>query len=226
MTPDRSGFPREGLERVVRENLDNYVEGAYDVRPWGRWDALSVKVENDVVVECEKRITVNPTPMGILSLQMHEQRDEVWTVEKGTLTVLLNGEKITVGEGNQIFIPRGAIHCMVNETNEPVIVHEIQRGICREADNHRLEDAHGRKDDVNDNVHADTFLKTMASRHEAGDDKIEGDKLMDIFMNEKPSERKTSFVAILTQSREAYAPFAKVVANYNHQPVSVGKKCG
>ena len=212
---------------VVKENLDNYVAGAKDTRAWGSWEALSVKVENDVVVECEKRITVNPTPMGILSLQMHEEREEVWTVEQGTLTVILNGEKIIVEQGQSIFIPRGAIHCMINETDTPVVVHEVQKGICREADNHRLQDAHGRKTDITDDIHADTILRTMQRRFSVGNDNTEGDRLMDIFMNTKPSQHIELFLEVLSHSTSVYRPFAEKVANLNQYPTpGNAKKCG
>lgn len=210
---------------AVKENLEKYVAGSKDTRDWGTWEALSVKVENDIVIECEKRIIVNPTPMGILSLQMHEDREEIWTVEKGILTVIRNGEKIILEEGESIFIPRGAIHCMINETGEPVVVHEVQKGICREADNHRLEDAHGRKDSVDDTTHAETFLKTMTSRHDADDHHLSGDRLMNVFMNKIPTDRMACFISILNESRTIYKPFADEVVSLQCSLQNRGNTC-
>lgn len=199
------------------ENLANYVAGAKDTRKWGTWEALSVKVVDGVVVECEKRIVVNPTPMGILSLQMHEGRGEVWTVEEGVLTVILNGQKHNVSKGQSIIIPQGAIHCMINETNSPVSVHEIQRGICQEKDNHRLEDAHGRKDSVNDDEHVATMIKTLKSRFDAQDFAPDDDyDLINIYLTHRnePAELKDSLLNVLNVSRHLYAPHSVLVQSY------------
>jgi len=221
MAPDGSQTSAGDFKAVTQENLAPYKPGASDTRPWGTWEALSVKVENNIVTECEKRITVNPSPMGILSLQMHEGREEIWKVEQGTLTVILNGQKINVPEGESIFIPRGAIHCMINETDEPVIVHETQKGICREADNHRLEDAHGRKDPVSDETHCETILKTMINRYGEHDDSTDNDSLMAIFIDGKPSARADKFLEILKNSRAEYKPFADKVASSPNPPQQV-----
>lgn len=217
--------------KVTIENLDNYLLGAEDLnRPWGTWkvikhplceDGIEItqeRLESEphlIPAEAEKEITVYPSPRGILSLQMHEGREEVWTVEKGTLTIILNGEKVTVEEGESIFIPRGAIHCMINETKENVVVHEIQRGMCRETDNHRLEDAHGRKDDVSDEVHATTMMKTLTDRHDESDCNTD-DVLMAIFMNEVPSTRNAKLIEALQQSRDLYQPFVQLVHDYKN----------
>lgn len=88
---------------------------------------------------CIKDLVVNPGHQ--LSLQRHRGREEYWVVKKGILTVIVDGQRIDVLEGQAIFIPQGAVHCMNNNTDEPVHVEELQFGICREKDNVRLLDA-------------------------------------------------------------------------------------
>lgn len=129
---------------MTHENLAPYEMGAKDMnRPWGSWEVIAHPVKNnDIITQCEKRIIVHPHKM--LSLQMHEGREEIWRVESGTLTVCLNNEIHELNAGDEIFIPLGAIHAMVNLTNLPVSVYEKQSGDCREEDNFRLMDDSGR----------------------------------------------------------------------------------
>lgn len=88
---------------------------------------------------CIKDLVVNAGNQ--LSLQRHRGREEYWVVKSGLLTVIVDGNQVDVKEGEAIFIPKGATHCMNNKTNAPVHVEELQFGICREADNVRLLDA-------------------------------------------------------------------------------------
>lgn len=88
---------------------------------------------------CVKDLVVRPGNQ--LSLQKHQGREEFWVVKKGLLTVVVDGQRIDVEEGNAIFIPKGAVHCMNNRTDADVEVEELQLGICREEDNVRLLDA-------------------------------------------------------------------------------------
>lgn len=76
-----------------------------------------------------------------LSLQYHQGREEFWIVKSGILTVILDGQLIDLSARQAIFIPKGSTHGMNNRTNAPVIVEELQLGICREEDNIRLLDA-------------------------------------------------------------------------------------
>ena len=93
----------------------------------------------DPIEFCIKDLVVNPGHQ--LSLQRHRGREEFWVVQRGLLTVIVDGQRIDVAEGQAIFIPMGATHCMNNCTDEPIAVQELQLGICREEDNMRLLDA-------------------------------------------------------------------------------------
>lgn len=124
--------------------LEAYKIGDSDyTRPWGGYTVTDVKMDDsngDEVVE--KDIQVNGCVM--LSVQSHVGRSEIWQAKKGTLTALIDGQIHTVAQGQTISIPKGAIHAMINTGSEPIIVHEIQRGVCREEDNTRYYDMSGR----------------------------------------------------------------------------------
>ena len=137
----------------------DYAPGAKDVRGWGMWEALAVETDaNNRIIACEKRITVNavsadPNKVGLLSLQSHDQRDELWRVVSGVLTVILDDKKHTLTAGQEIVIPVKALHAMANLGSVPAVVFERQTGadlgngkigVCEEDDIHRFSDALGR----------------------------------------------------------------------------------
>lgn len=123
-------------------NMPGYIVGETDTRPWGSWEVLETGTDNGEEY-CIKKITV--TPGGILSLQSHELRREEWTVLDGVLEVTRNDEILTLQAGEKVNIPCGAKHRMANRGTVDAVVHEIQRGICREDDIVRYEDIYGRK---------------------------------------------------------------------------------
>ncbi|HMT09551.1 MAG TPA: cupin domain-containing protein [Pyrinomonadaceae bacterium] len=53
---------------------------------------------------------------------MHRHFTETFTVKKGTLSILINGEKRVLHEGETISIPPMTAHRPFNETNETVVV--------------------------------------------------------------------------------------------------------
>jgi|TARA_R110000823_G_C15610709_1_gene466445 mannose-6-phosphate isomerase len=109
-----------------------------EYRPWGKYEVL---LDNEDVKV--KRITVNPNSR--LSYQYHEKRREQWIVISGSLTIVLDDEKVFRGPGESIHIPLGAKHRAWNETNDPVVFIEIQTGTYfGEDDIIRLEDDYKR----------------------------------------------------------------------------------
>ena len=121
-----------------REEKDVRSRIVEDIRPWGKFrrypheDAGSIKI-----------ITVNSG--GLLSLQYHNRRAELWVV-------LDPGLEITVGErvwqaaaGEEVFIPFGAPHRMHNVGTSPARVMEIWIGQSGEDDIVRVEDKYGRR---------------------------------------------------------------------------------
>lgn len=107
-------------------------------RPWGFYEVL-IDLPNHKV----KRITINPGKR--LSYQYHEQRQEQWVVVLGTLSIVLDGEKVFREVGESIKIPLGARHRAWNETDTNVQFIEVQTGkYFGEDDIVRIEDDYSR----------------------------------------------------------------------------------
>jgi len=107
-------------------------------RPWGWYDSIDVGENYQV-----KRLCVNSG--GKLSLQMHHKRAEHWVVILGTATVINGKEKLTLIEGDSIYIPIGSIHSLENNTNEQLEIIEVQSGVyISEDDIVRFKDIYGR----------------------------------------------------------------------------------
>jgi len=118
----------------------NYLEK--DERPWGRYFVLQDESNYKL-----KRIEVEPGQR--LSYQYHVHRAEVWTVTKGNLTIVLDGEKVFRKYGESIKIPRGAQHRAWNETNKEVRFIEVQTGTSFDEDDIiRLEDDYNRIEEI------------------------------------------------------------------------------
>ena len=108
-------------------------------RPWGMYEVL---LDSD---ECKvKRITVAPGQK--LSYQYHHKRQEQWTVIKGNLTIILDGDKIFRSPGESIKITLGARHSAWKETDELDQFIEVQIGTYYEEDDIvRIEDDYNRE---------------------------------------------------------------------------------
>ena len=90
-------------------------------RPWGMYEVFLDSQECKV-----KRITV--APESRLSYQSHNNRSENWTVIKGRLTVILDGEQHVLHPGESIAIPCCSKHRAWNETDEIAQFIEVQTG--------------------------------------------------------------------------------------------------
>jgi mannose-1-phosphate guanylyltransferase/mannose-6-phosphate isomerase len=113
-------------------------------RPWGRWQVVHEEAAATV-----KILTVEPGQM--LSLQSHENRDELWqplgpglvrytTREDGDMP---NAE--VMSEGKVYAIRRNMRHRLINPTEFAVSVVEVIKGRYDESDIIRYQDAYGRK---------------------------------------------------------------------------------
>lgn len=112
--------------------------GESDTRPWGSWTILDEGESFKV-----KRIDV--LPHSRLSYQTHEHRAEHWVVVRGTCTYVLDGLTKSIGPGECVEVAVQQAHRIINETDEPLSIIEIQRGAyCGEDDITRLEDDFGR----------------------------------------------------------------------------------
>ena len=107
-------------------------------RPWGWYD--SIEYGNSFQV---KRLHVNPGEK--LSLQMHHKRSEHWVVVSGVATVVNGNQELTLTQGQSTYIPIKTVHCLENQTNEPLEVVEVQSGkYLGEDDIVRFEDSYNR----------------------------------------------------------------------------------
>jgi mannose-6-phosphate isomerase-like protein (cupin superfamily) len=82
-----------------------------------------------------------------LSLQKHDKRGEFWFVVKGDGFLVYGDIEHRITEGSHVEIPVGMVHCLVNDTSEPLMVYEMQFGTCSEDDIVRLDDEYGRAND-------------------------------------------------------------------------------
>lgn len=109
-------------------------------RPWGSWSVLDVGPGYKV-----KRIEVHGGHR--LSYQTHEHRSEHWLVISGIATFVIDGVTTNAGPGEHVDVAQGAAHRIGNDTAEPVVIIEIQRGgYTGEDDIVRLEDDYQRAD--------------------------------------------------------------------------------
>lgn len=132
------------FEREALNGHESYNTGITVNSPWGGNKIIAANLnlpeQNEDFVK--KEITVQSGKM--LSLQRHRGRDEKWTIISGKLKVILNGRIINMEAGDQIHLPKGSTHCIINIYDAPVTIIEEQQGFCREADNVRLLDCNGR----------------------------------------------------------------------------------
>ena len=97
------------------------TEHLKDYRPWGWFERL-VSMPGYLV----KRLYVHPG--GKLSLQSHAHRSEHWVVVSGCATVCRDDEMLILDCNESIFIKAKQKHRLSNETDDPLIVIEVQTG--------------------------------------------------------------------------------------------------
>lgn len=109
----------------------------YDNRPWGRWEEYLYEPTYRV-----KRLVIFPGKR--LSLQLHQQRREIWVVVAGSGLMTLEDNQFDVKAGDVIKIEREQPHRVANTGELPLVIIETQLGICPEDDITRIEDDYGR----------------------------------------------------------------------------------
>lgn len=90
-------------------------------RPWGSYCVLEEGSDFKI-----KRIIV--TPGAKLSLQTHECRSEHWVVVSGTATVTHGNQEMIVSTNESTYIPAGCLHRLSNNTDQDLVVIEVQTG--------------------------------------------------------------------------------------------------
>lgn len=89
-----------------------------------------------------KKLVVRPGES--ISLQYHNNREELWGIASGTGQVILGNMTLDVSPGQCIRIFKKEQHRLINTGNEDIVVFETQFGECDENDIVRLEDKYGR----------------------------------------------------------------------------------
>lgn len=106
-------------------------------RPWGKWSVLYENSDNTTKV---KRLVVNPN--SSLSRQKHASRNELWHVVEGKgIVELYRNTNFRLEAHSMIEIPAGGWHKLINDSDEELVIIEIQYGdTCDEEDIERQED--------------------------------------------------------------------------------------
>lgn len=108
-------------------------------RPWGTYTILDEQKGYKI-----KRIEVKP--LARLSLQKHNYRNEHWVIVSGEAIVRVNDEIFTLKQNESTYIKSGDIHRLSNETNELLVIIEVQVGTYMgEDDIERIEDDYKRE---------------------------------------------------------------------------------
>jgi mannose-1-phosphate guanylyltransferase/mannose-6-phosphate isomerase len=142
-TRERAATVKELAAAIAAAPEKNIGDFVRHYRPWGHYQTLALGDRHQV-----KRLVINPGQR--LSLQVHAQRGEHWTVVAGAAEVTVGPDTKslktrTVAENQSIDIPRGAIHRIANRGQAPLTVIEVQNGdYLGEDDIVRIEDDYGR----------------------------------------------------------------------------------
>ena len=123
------------LKQAQRPEASSHAEV---FRPWGSYRSIDQGPGFQV-----KRITVNPGQL--LSLQLHHQRAEHWTVVQGSAEVTCGDQVVTLTADHSIYIPIETKHRLENTGDDTLILIEVQCGsYLGEDDIVRFEDKYGR----------------------------------------------------------------------------------
>jgi mannose-1-phosphate guanylyltransferase/mannose-6-phosphate isomerase len=129
------------LVKDVVKKLEGRVEAELHrkvFRPWGSFESVAVGHGYQV-----KHIVVNPGQA--LSLQLHHQRSEHWTVIQGEAVVEVGEETRHMRRNESVYIPVETRHRLTNESSSLLEVIEVQIGdYLGEDDIVRFEDNYGR----------------------------------------------------------------------------------
>jgi mannose-6-phosphate isomerase len=106
-------------------------------KPWGKFEQYTHNALSTV-----KIITVQPG--GVLSLQYHHRRDELWVVLDAGAQIQLGDIDIRPRVGDRVFIPRTTAHRLSAAGDRAVRILEVSFGEFDEDDIVRLEDVYGR----------------------------------------------------------------------------------
>lgn len=111
------------------ENIKNYVDNLsprpmYEERRWGSYRVLDSTTYSDCYMSLTKVIQIKSG--RYISYQIHNNREEVWTVVDGEGVVVLDGERRNVSRGDVVVIKQGQKHAIKATTDLQIV--EVQMG--------------------------------------------------------------------------------------------------
>ena len=111
------------------ENIKNYVDNLsprpmYEERRWGSYRVLDSTTYSDGCMSLTKVIQIKSG--RYISYQIHNNREEVWTVVDGEGVVVLDGERRNVSRGDVVVIKQGQKHAIKATTDLQIV--EVQMG--------------------------------------------------------------------------------------------------
>lgn len=93
----------------------------FETRPWG-----SVRILSESPGYKVKEITI--LPGARLATEYHLKRCEIWTVVRGTASVMIGDTALTHGPNQHSFIPIGTRHSLENSGTDELVIIEVQCG--------------------------------------------------------------------------------------------------
>jgi mannose-1-phosphate guanylyltransferase len=111
------------------ENIKNYVDNLsprpmYEERRWGSYRVLDSTTYSDGYMSLTKVIQIKSG--RYISYQIHNNREEVWTVVDGEGVVVLDGERRNVSRGDVVVVKQGQKHAIKATTDLQIV--EVQMG--------------------------------------------------------------------------------------------------
>lgn len=132
------------VELLRHQHIDDFDQykstSSFNVtqRPWGHYIVLEQEPDYQL-----KRLTVYPGQS--LSLQYHQYRAEHWTVVRGQGIIQIGDVEFSAFVGDYRFIPAGEKHRLINNSENDLVLIEVQIGnYLGEDDIFRLQDIYGR----------------------------------------------------------------------------------
>ena len=118
---DRLQDVRKIVTNLELQGVPEATQHLKDYRPWGWFESLVLMPNYQV-----KRLQVYPK--ASLSLQSHKYRSEHWVVVSGRATVCRDEDMFVLNFNESVYIKAGQKHRLVNETDEPLTLIEVQTG--------------------------------------------------------------------------------------------------
>lgn len=124
-SPDGILVADKAVSGSIKDEVDRLAaRPMYEERRWGVYKVVDTAEFPDGFSALTKQLTLNPGCS--ISYQRHTHREEVWTFIDGSGTIVIDGERRTVGRGDVIRIPRGVKHALRALT--PLTFIEVQTG--------------------------------------------------------------------------------------------------